>query len=111
MQPSSPYFPWSPRQTTSTRPFRDSYGIGLASSARSSSMSLVLLRMRSLTGISQRAAWLSMKMGRGSYLRRSILLKMFLPLSSETSFSEESPPMMIPTFHFCQLFFSAFLPS
>ena len=63
-------------------------------------MSLVLLRMSSLSGISQRAARLSMKMGTGSYWRRSILLKMFRPLSRETSFSEERPPMMIPTLIF-----------
>jgi hypothetical protein len=63
-------------------------------------MSLVLLRIMSLTGISQKAARLSMKMGTGSYLRRSILLKMFRPLSRETSFSEERPPMIIPTLNF-----------
>src|SRR5450759_2034736 len=63
-------------------------------------MSRVLFRMRSLTGISQKAARLSMKIGTGSYLWRSILLKMFRPLSRETSFSEERPPMMIPTLIF-----------
>src|SRR5512137_942016 len=60
-------------------------------------MSRVLFRINSLMGISQKAARLSMKIGTGSYLPRSILLKMFRPLSRETSFSEERPPMMIPT--------------
>src|SRR5512140_786680 len=51
-----------------------------------------------------------MKIGTGSYWRRSILLKMFRPLSRETSFSEERPPMMIPTRGFRAVFVSPAAP-
>ena len=106
MQPSSPYLP-SESQADHVHPGLQGFvGDADGLSFRPSSMSLVLLRMRSLSGISERAARPSMKMGMGSYWRRSILLKMFRPLSSETSFSEERPPMMIPTLGFRAVFAS-----